>query len=84
MLRASVAAEAAGIPTVSVVCEGFEGQARATARGLGFDGVALAVLPGHVDTQSIDQLTDNVVRHTVPAIIAGLTNALDSTGDRTD
>jgi hypothetical protein len=84
VLRASVAAEAAGIPTVSLVCEGFEGQARATARGLGFDGVALAVLPGHVDTQSIDQLTDNVVRHTVPAIIAGLTNALDSTGDRTD
>ena len=35
MLRAAVAAESAGVPSVSVVCEGFERQATATARGLG-------------------------------------------------
>ena len=33
MLRAAVAAEAAGVPSVSLVCEGFERQAAATARG---------------------------------------------------
>ncbi len=44
MLRASVTGEAAGVPTVSLVCEGFERQASATGRGLGFDGLPLAVL----------------------------------------
>ena len=37
MLRAAVAAEVAGVPSVSLVCAGFEGQARATARGLDVD-----------------------------------------------
>lgn len=84
MLRASVAAEAAGIPTVSLVCEGFEGQARATARGLGYDGLPLAVLPGHVDTQTIEQITENVLTHTLPAVIRGLTEPIDLHGAAND
>ncbi|MFP5489745.1 MAG: UGSC family (seleno)protein, partial [Acidimicrobiia bacterium] len=73
MLRAAIAAESAGIPSVSIVCEGFEGQARATARGHGYDGVPLAATVGHVDAQSVDELVSNFVTHTVPAVIAGLT-----------
>ena len=30
-MRAAIAAESIGIPSVSIVCEGFEGQALATA-----------------------------------------------------
>lgn len=68
-----MAAEAAGYPTVSLVCEGFEGQARATGRGLGFDGLALSVLPGHVDAQSAEEMEKNVLDTGVDQIIAGLT-----------
>ncbi len=72
-MRASIAAEAEGIPSVSVVCDGFAGQAAATARGLGFDGLPLAVTIGHVDAQSADEMVANFVAHTVDDIIAGLT-----------
>lgn len=73
MLRASIAAESGGVPSVSIVCEGFEGQASATARGHGYDGLALAVTVGHVDAQSVEEMTANFVTATVDRIIAGLT-----------
>ncbi|HSJ91305.1 MAG TPA: UGSC family (seleno)protein [Ilumatobacter sp.] len=74
MLRAAIAAESADIPSVSIVCEGFEGQARATARGHGYDGLPLAVTVGHVDAQSADEMTRNFVERTVDDVIAGLTS----------
>lgn len=82
MLRASLTAETAGIPSVSIICEGFEGQARATARGHGFDGLPLAVTIGHVDSQSVVEMTERFVRFTVPQIIAGLTVADDHDHNR--
>ena len=71
-MRASIAAESAAIPSVSIVCDGFAGQAKATARGLGYDGLPLAVTVGHVDAQSTDDMVANFVSHTVDEIIAGL------------
>ncbi len=73
-MRASIAAESVAIPSVSIVCEGFAGQAAATARGLGYDGLPLAVTVGHVDAQATDEMTANFVNATVDDIIAGLTN----------
>ena len=81
MLRASIAAEAAGIPSVSIICEGFAGQASATGRGHGFDGLALAMTVGHVDAQSVEEMSTNFLAVTVDQIIDGLTasaNDLDS------
>ncbi len=75
MLRASIAAETTGIPSVSVVCKGFEGQANATARGHGFDGLPLAVTVGHVDAQSVREMTANFISFTVDQIIEGLIGA---------
>ena len=72
MLRASIAAESAGIPSVSIVCEGFEGQARATARGHGYDGLPLAVTIGHVDAQAVDDMVESFISSTVERIIDGL------------
>jgi len=69
-----MAAEAAGIPSVSIVCEGFEGQAAATGRGHGFDHLPLAVTVGHVDTQGVDELFANFTGSTVDRVIAGLTS----------
>lgn len=79
MLRAAIAAESAGIPSVSIVCEGFEGQARATARGHGYDGLPLAVTIGHVDAQSAEEMIRNFVDRTVDDVIAGLAGGVDDT-----
>ena len=72
-MRAAIAAESIGIPSVSIVCEGFEGQALATARGHGHDGLALAVTEGHVDAMSTDELVASFRATVVDRVIAGLT-----------
>jgi hypothetical protein len=77
VLRASVACEAAGVPTVSLVCEGFERQARATGRGLGFDRLPIAVMKGHVDAQSYDDMVASFVGYTLEQIVSGLTTSID-------
>lgn len=71
-MRVAIAAESAGIPSVSIVCEGFEGQSGATARGHGFDGLPLAVTVGHVDAQSTEDMIANFVSTTLPQVISGL------------
>ncbi len=82
MLRASIAAETAGIPSVSIICEGFAGQASATGRGHGFDGLALAMTVGHVDAQSVEEMSTNFLAVAVDQIIEGLTaSANDSDGE---
>ena len=75
MLRASAVAERAGVPTASLVCEGFRGQAATTATGLGLPGLPTALVPGHVDVQSAEELRRNVTSVTVDAVIRNLTEA---------
>ena len=82
-MRASVIAENAGVPTVSIVCEGFQRQALATGRGLGLDDLPLAVLRGHVDTQSHDEMIALFLEHTVEQIVRGLTESNDDGDDGT-
>jgi hypothetical protein len=72
-MRASAIVETAGIPTVSLVCDGFAGQAGATASGLGFASLALARLVGHVDSQSVEALRANVAAITTTDVLRGLT-----------
>jgi len=74
-MRAAIAAESAGIPSVSLVCEGFEGQALATGRGHGYDGLPLGVLVGHVDAQSADVMAANFTAQTLDQVIDALTAA---------
>lgn len=85
-MRAAVAAEQAGIPSVSIVCEGFVGQAAATSRGHGFDDLALAVIPGHVDALGWDELRAEFVTNTITQVVDGLTRSTaDARGEaRTD
>ncbi|HZP36023.1 MAG TPA: UGSC family (seleno)protein [Methylomirabilota bacterium] len=75
MLRASAVAERAGVPTASLVCEGFIGQAATTSVGLGLPGLPTALVPGHVDVQSPEELRRNVAAVTVDAVIRNLTEA---------
>ena len=83
-MRASAAAECAGIPTASLVCDGFAGQAAATASGLGLPGLSTARLVGHVDSQDMPTLTSNVLGATVDDIVRCLTSSPDDAGDGTD
>lgn len=82
-MRASAVAERAGIPSASLVCEGFVGQAAATAAGLGLPELPLARLPGHVDVQSADDLARNVRDVTVGEIVQNLTRA-PAAGEQAD
>jgi hypothetical protein len=77
VLRASAAAEEAGVPSVSLTCEGFIGQAATTATGLGLPSLPVAVVPGHVDVQTVEELRANVLGVTVEGVIQGLTAAPD-------
>ncbi len=81
MLRASAAAEEAGVPSVSLTCEGFLGQAATTATGLGLPGLPVAVVPGHVDVQTVDELRANVHAVTVEGVVQGLTAPPEKAGD---
>lgn len=76
-MRASIAAETAGIPSVSILCRGFDGQAAATARGHGFDHLPLAVTTAHVDSQSREDMIADFLAGTVDQIVAGLTTGPD-------
>ncbi|MCB1740442.1 MAG: hypothetical protein KDK91_08740 [Gammaproteobacteria bacterium] len=73
MLRASSVAEAAGVPTSSLVCEGFVGQAATTSVGLGMPNLPVARVPGHVDGQSDEELARNIVDVTLDMVIQNLT-----------
>ena len=73
MLRASAASEAAGIPTSTLVCEGFIGLASNTSVGLGMPNIPVAVVPGHTGVQSKEELRRNVLGVTMDDVIRNLT-----------
>lgn len=53
-MRASIVAETAGIPSASLVTEGFINQGQSTAKGSGMPNLPLAEIPGHTDIFSDD------------------------------
>jgi hypothetical protein len=75
VLRASALVEGLGVPSVSLTCEGFLGQAVSTSAGLGMPNLPVALVPGHVDVQTAEELRRNVLEVTVNAVIEGLTGA---------
>ena len=81
MLRVSAACEKAGIPAVTIVCEGFARQAKATSRGLGFAALPLSVMPGHTGVQSPDEIRHNVRQLALAQVVEGLLRTLDQTAD---
>ncbi|MBI2908489.1 MAG: hypothetical protein HYX92_12665 [Chloroflexi bacterium] len=73
MVRASAAAERAGVRSVSVVASGFVQQAHAIARALGAANLAVAEYPGVPMIDSKEELRRKVAESLVNSIIAGLT-----------
>jgi hypothetical protein len=73
VLRASAACEAVGIPSSSLVTEGFMTQARATSIGLGLPNIPLAMIPGHPAVQDDASLRRNLLETTLEQVIRNLT-----------
>ena len=67
------AVERCGVPSVSVVCDGFIGQGSIVARGLGIDGLPIARIPGHVDGQSAEELAQGIAGVTFADVVRHLT-----------
>ncbi|MFC1534466.1 hypothetical protein ACFL7M_13995 [Thermodesulfobacteriota bacterium] len=73
-----MAAERAGIPSVSIVTTGFLGQAQGVAQGQGIPNLAVAEYPGVIMTHSKDELSEKVERVLIDNIIRGLTSPLQA------
>ncbi len=69
MLRASAAAEAAGIPSATLVCVSFQTLAKAASLGLGMPNLPTAPVPGHPGLQSKEVLQKNVRDVTLQGVI---------------
>ncbi|HZN24028.1 MAG TPA: UGSC family (seleno)protein [Burkholderiales bacterium] len=84
MLRASAAAEAAGIPSSTMVCDGFLGLAASTSVGLGVPNIAIATVPGHTGVQSKEELRGNILGVTIDEIIDNLTREPETATQETE
>ena len=84
MLRVSMAAEKAGIPSVTVVATSFMAQARAFAKGLGVSNPPIAEYPGVPMIDTVEQLSDKTRTKILPQILDGLFNRTNQSGPRVD
>ena len=84
MLRASAAAEAAGIASSTLVCEGFLGLAAASSVGLGMPNLPVAAVPGHTGVQSKEELRRNILGVTMDLVVKNLTQATAEAGTDTE
>jgi len=75
VLRASAAAEAAGIPSSTLVCESFMVLAKAASGGLGMPNLQVAPFPGHPGLQSKEALECNVRDVTLAGVVDNLLKA---------
>jgi len=72
-VRASVEVENLGLPSASLVCEGFVLQGGFTAAGLGIPNLPLSVYPGPVNLHSVEEMQKNVRAVVVDEVVKGLT-----------
>jgi hypothetical protein len=73
VVRAAAACERAGVPAVSITCEGYVRQAATTATGLGMPNMPWGIVPGNIELQTPEELRGNIIGVTLGTIIDGLT-----------
>jgi hypothetical protein len=71
--RASILVEKLGIPTASIVCDGFLTQGRLSAKGMGMPNLPYAVHPGHLNLATVEQVQKNAAGIMLDQVIKGLT-----------
>jgi hypothetical protein len=74
-MRASIAAERAGIPAVALVGRHYEEMSNLTARFLGFEGLGLAVYPGNIDLDSFEEFDAKVEASVCDQVVDRLLHA---------
>jgi len=74
VIRASAVAERSGVPSASLVAEGFIKQAKTTVVGLGLPDLPLAVIPGHPGTQTSEQIRGHSAGVILDQVIQSLTS----------
>jgi len=72
-VRASIQAEKLGVPSASVVSEGFITQGHSVAVGSGRPNLPLAMIPGHPDQYTREELRKVVEMVTLDQVIKALT-----------
>ncbi|HET7597131.1 MAG TPA: UGSC family (seleno)protein [Burkholderiales bacterium] len=72
MLRASAASETAGVPSSTLVCEGFLPLAGAASIGLGYPNLPVARVRGHPGVQSREALRENTLQLTLDQVVDNL------------
>ncbi|MBI2910081.1 MAG: hypothetical protein HYX92_20765 [Chloroflexi bacterium] len=77
MVRASAVAEKAGVPSVSLVAVDFVRQARAIARAIGAENLAIAEYPGVIMTDAADELRRKVADVLLESVVRGLATAAE-------
>ncbi len=77
MLRASVAAEKAGVRSVSLIMGAFMAQARPVARALGVGNLPLAEYKGVHGLDSAEEFRDKVATQVVNQIVEGLASPVE-------
>ena len=75
MLRASAVCEEAGVPSSSLVSQGFLKLAAASSIGLGLPSMPVALVPGHPGAQSPTMLRHNILEVTTAEVIKNLMQA---------
>src|SRR5580693_5286550 len=73
VVRASMVAEKAGVPSTTIVATAFLRQAAANARGEGMADLCVSEFPGVIMNQSDEELRRNTIDVLVPNIIKQLT-----------
>jgi hypothetical protein len=84
VLRASAIAEAAGIPSSTLVGDGFMGLAKAASLGMGMPDLPVAKVIGHPGVQSKTELRENVLGTTMDFVVENLTQASAAVGDSSE
>jgi hypothetical protein len=76
VVRASIVAEKAGVPSTTIVATAFLRQAAANARGEGMADLGVAEFPGVIMTQSAEELRHNTAAVLIPNIVRQLTRTV--------
>ncbi len=72
-MRASIVAEKLGLPTASLVCDGFVLQGILTSAGLGMPNLPMSAYPGPINFHSVEERQKNVEAVLVDQVIKNLT-----------
>ena len=83
VMRAVAKVAEAGLPSVAIVANQFQRQARMIARAQGLDSCTIAVYPGTILVDDDETFASNTMQHVFPFVLDGLTGLGTETSSST-